>query len=76
MGGWRLCGTRNSSRRLGRYDSTGSCWLREDANIFVLVQLLSSNANGLEHLTKEVKEIEKAFAQWDEEQKLRPRGGF
>lgn len=41
-----------------------------------LVQLLSSNANGLEYLTKEVKEIEKAFVLWDEEQKLRPRAGF
>lgn len=37
-------------------------------------RLLSSNANGLEHLTKEVKEIEKSFAAWEEEQKTHPRG--
>lgn len=50
---------------------------RGNANRCVcLVQLLSSNANGLEYLTKEVKEIEKAFVLWDEEQKLRPRAGF
>ncbi|KAL7275323.1 hypothetical protein RUND412_001725 [Rhizina undulata] len=37
-------------------------------------RLLQGNAAGLEFLTKEVKEIEKQFAQWEEEQKLRPRG--
>lgn len=41
-----------------------------------LIQLLASNANGLEHLTKEVKEIEGTFAQWEEEQKSGPRVGF
>ncbi|PWW74822.1 hypothetical protein C7212DRAFT_282495 [Tuber magnatum] len=37
-------------------------------------KLLQTNAVGLEHLNKEVRDIEKAFDQWEEEQKSRPQG--
>ncbi|KAG0125140.1 nucleoporin complex subunit 54-domain-containing protein [Tuber indicum] len=37
-------------------------------------KLLQTNAAGLEHLNKEVRDIEKTFDQWEEEQKSRPRG--
>ncbi|PUU75971.1 nucleoporin complex subunit 54-domain-containing protein [Tuber borchii] len=37
-------------------------------------KLLQTNAAGLEHLNKEIRDIEKAFDQWEEEQKSRPRG--
>lgn len=35
-------------------------------------QLLTTNAKGLEYLAAQVKDIEKAFQEWEEEMKINP----